>query len=208
MAETIDLKKLERKAYMSVFQDGLLDICAGIYFVLLGIIVTSGTYSIGIISYLLALAIWYAGKKYITTPRMGIVKFSKERKIGTRKDTWMVAGALAIAVLAIIFLWLSSAGMLGSITIPKGMGFVGVGGTMAFLLFMGAAIIRLKRGYAYAALALGVSIASVFTNITPRRLEEGLVFASIGAVMLVVGLVMLRQFLHKYPVPKMEATYG
>ena len=89
MAQDIDLKEIEKKAWTSNFQDGLMDILLGIY--LLGggmqafilyfflpypldhLLVSVTFYIIGIFIYILC-------KKYVVIPRIGVVKFGKSRK--------------------------------------------------------------------------------------------------------------------------------
>ena len=88
-----DLKEIERRAYMSYHQDGLLDIFAGLYvlgFGLglfmdvvwdfgMGVIILPG----GFIA--VAVSIWIAAKRRITMPRIGFVNF------GTRGATKLTA---------------------------------------------------------------------------------------------------------------------
>ena len=83
MSHTINLKELERKAFRSTFQDGLWDMYLGFLLLTMGMgpVLPSLNKSVMwtlvillMLSVLAWLAFW-AGKKFITTPRMGLVKF-------------------------------------------------------------------------------------------------------------------------------------
>ncbi|MFX1448787.1 MAG: hypothetical protein ACFFCG_11745, partial [Promethearchaeota archaeon] len=89
MAEKVDLKEMEKRAWKSNFQDGLWDIYFGLLIMgigfnwlggflglpeTMGVMVTLISWDIG------AMVIFILGKKFITTPRMGFVKFGQIRK--------------------------------------------------------------------------------------------------------------------------------
>ena len=88
MSHTISLKELEREAWKSVFQDGLWDIYLGLLLLAMAIgdllsdIGVPKAWYIAIYSTLLVLPTWvqWAGRRFITLPRMGRVKFGPKRK--------------------------------------------------------------------------------------------------------------------------------
>ena len=81
MDQKINLKELERKAFISYHQDGLVDIGLGL--IMLVSVLSSTLHEMGtsdsirqviyIPLMLLCPLIIYLGKKYITTPRLGYV---------------------------------------------------------------------------------------------------------------------------------------
>ena len=83
MGKEPNLKEIERKAYMSYHQDGLLDIFAGLYVLGfgLGIFVDlildfgMGMILMPAVFVSLALPLWIAAKRRITMPRIGFVNF-------------------------------------------------------------------------------------------------------------------------------------
>ncbi|MBT3339107.1 MAG: hypothetical protein HN560_08175 [Anaerolineae bacterium] len=88
MEENMDLKALEKKAWKTFFDDGLWDIYLGLLLALMGISAlldktalsegqSMGVY-IGLM--LIVMAAFFAGKKFITVPRMGHVKFGATRQ--------------------------------------------------------------------------------------------------------------------------------
>ena len=88
MLNNIDLKEIVKKAYRSTFQDGLWDIYLGILLINLNTLpwIVENYLSliqvamVGIIVTVVAMIIFFGGKKFITLPRMGLIKFVQERK--------------------------------------------------------------------------------------------------------------------------------
>ena len=77
---TTDSKDLERRAWRSVFQDGLWDIALGIMFLGVGLSTTLGlgrgwTYLEYAAAMALSIALIRIGKQRITLPRLGWVRF-------------------------------------------------------------------------------------------------------------------------------------
>jgi hypothetical protein len=80
MSTQLDLKELERKAFRSTYQDGLWDLYFGLIVVCMSIFVyrpAAGYSPVNIVLAMSAMAVAYAlfwaGKKFITLPRMGQV---------------------------------------------------------------------------------------------------------------------------------------
>ena len=88
MKDKIDLKKIESKAFTSSFQDGLLDILIGCFFLQFSIapLLTDIGFSdlmasvVFIPFYLFILIAFLLLKKYITNPRVGRFKPNPKRK--------------------------------------------------------------------------------------------------------------------------------
>ena len=88
MSKSIDWKALEGKAWRSVFQDGLWDIYLGN--ILLSFAVSAWldkkpiNDDLRMASYIgvmvLGMIVLYAGKRFVTSPRLGQVKFGAERQ--------------------------------------------------------------------------------------------------------------------------------
>jgi hypothetical protein len=200
MSLDLDMKEIERKAYMSYSEDGLVDIAIG--FVILGWGISLVLGPAGLITLLgpIALAMWYLGKRYLTIPRIGIIKPS--RKMAHRARN----GAIVLLLLGTITL----AGILLGIV---------VGGSdladyslaiLGLLLAAGICVIAFllnsNRLYVYAVLlfvafaggqALNDVISSVDTFIVSVILA--------GALILLSGAVVLVRFLRKYPLPVIGA---
>ena len=114
MSEQISLKEAERKVFKSTNQDGLLDILWGLY-LLLGnssAIILSNLGVEAPMKYAPMLAViaigsigLWAARKYITTPRIGMVKFSQWRKKKINLTRFVLAivllGTFALLLLTI-----------------------------------------------------------------------------------------------------------
>ncbi len=111
----IDLKAIERRAFRSTFQDGLWDIYLGLLLLLFGIALSllefgmsvEWIFVITIALCILSMGIFFGGKKLITVPRIGRVKFSQARKARTRKMTLLLVASFLLGVVLFI------AGILG-----------------------------------------------------------------------------------------------
>jgi hypothetical protein len=87
MTTQLNLKELERKAFRSTYQDGLWDVYFGLIVICMAVFVyrpVSGYSPLNIVLALCAIgmayALFWAGKKFITLPRMGQVEFGPQRK--------------------------------------------------------------------------------------------------------------------------------
>ncbi len=204
MSADVNLKETERKAWTSYFQDGLWDIYFGLMLLVVGIpallpdIFTSELRQIGAWVVLMGLAfvISWAGKRFITVPRLGHARFGRERK-AKQKKTAAVYGisVLAGVIVFLLFLaqstspsrgipWLGSAGLVA----------LGIGAWMMLIFGLGSYFMDFPRGYVIGALyVLGFSGTVLLHN--------PIMFIVAGTIILLTGLVVLIRFLHKYPIP-------
>ena len=106
MSTQLDLKEIERKAVRSTYQDGLLDICISLVvgsMALLMFNVAQDKLSLlyVVLAFLGVLAgqvVYWAGKKFITLPRMGQVKFGETRRQRTKSLTVILIMVVLIQV--------------------------------------------------------------------------------------------------------------
>jgi hypothetical protein len=196
-----NLKEIERRAYTSYHQDGLLDIIAGMYILGFGlgifmdmildfgfgVIIMPG----GLIA--VALPIWIAAKRKITIPRIGFVKF---RTGGTTKLTAIFVGLMVLGLGAFSVFTLATvqggSRMWLDLIFQNGMLIVGFGSLAVCLLF--GYSMGLKRLYAYGLLAVISLVIGHFM---------GIFFAYIlfvlGITVLATGFAVLINFVKKYP---------
>ncbi|UCF16086.1 MAG: hypothetical protein JSW59_01225, partial [Phycisphaerales bacterium] len=96
-----NLTDIEKKAYRSTFQDGIWDLFLGsilLTLAVLALLSNRGTPEsrqiiVGIVLQGAAVAFFIAGKKYVTVPRMGFVKFGRQRKGKIRKSHVVLLGS-------------------------------------------------------------------------------------------------------------------
>ncbi len=104
----ITLKDLERKAFRSTYQDGLWDMYFGLIVICMATFLhrpASGYSPFNIvlmsISLIGAYALFWAGKRFITLPRMGQVKFGEKR---ARRKRTMILVLVAVVLIQVVFL--------------------------------------------------------------------------------------------------------
>lgn len=211
MTKSIDIKQMEKMAWKSTFQDGLWDIYFGMIIMGIGfpwlggffglpetvdVIVTTMIWDIG------ALIILFLGKKYVTRPRMGFVKFGQIRK---KRNKYL---SLFIGMMVILTLTMFIFTILGmfQLQIPGiyvmlliGLLFI----TLPFSIL--AYFLQLKRLYLYALLGgLCLFLSELIQPIIGSPLYDVIPFGVVGLVIIITGLTLFIKFLGKYPLNKKE----
>jgi len=212
MKSNQDLKNLERKAYRSYFDDGIWDIAWGIW--LLGWAVTPFFDFLGIsrffaysIMFIPALILILC-KKYITVPRIGMVRFNPARR---RRKIYIFFVGVAILILTMLLYFLASTGNLkeslgsyGRLLLP-----LAEASTIFLILSALAFFIDFPRLYVYAAMfATGIIITEVIYPVTAEPWDALLGFGIYASGTICYGLFRLVRFMNKYPKPKMEISNG
>lgn len=200
-----DLNELERKAFRSVFQDGLWDIFIGFLFTQFAIAPflsergLSDFWSSAALFpiYMIVLAGVMVLKKYVVAPRLGMVQFSKKRKSKFKRLILMTNIILVIGIIAAVFFvdlsnlnikWLFPA-------------------TFSLMLLIGFSIaaymLDLVRFYIYGAMnSLAVVVGELLYKFAGAS-HHGfpVAFGVTSSIMILVGIVLLVNFLSKYPKP-------
>lgn len=209
MSAQLNLKEIERKAFRSTYQDGLLDIWISSVvgsMALVMFIVARDDFpwlylGLAVLGVCAGQLIFWAGKKFVTLPRMGQVKFGEIR----RKRSKTLALILAMVVLIQVGIVLLSAGVWAipacgeklqelfpdrSATdlLVAAVGALFVGPSMMVVAFFN----DFPRGY-YIALVLSMG---VFLEIW---LWQPLIQVSAAVLILIPGLIQFRRFLRHYP---------
>lgn len=208
MGEAINLKDLEKKAWRSTFEDGLIDIYLGVMFFGVGtgsaFEVIFGEFYNYIFMFLmvgLGIIILALGKKYITIPRVGFVKFGKQRKVRKAKSVLV----LLINFVFLLTLWVVMGVSPGSLKLEPPLGGLIVGLFMIIPLWAVAYFIQFKRLYFHAVLiGLTPFVTDVLEFFTNNVLSIILSFGILDSIIIATGVVFLVRFLKKYPIPKEE----
>ncbi len=212
MSQNINLKELERKAWTSYFQDGLWDIYLGL--LLLAMAVSALLSDVGFSESwgmtifigleVLAMLVLWVGKKLITVPRMGRVKFGPKRKA---KLNWVrVVLFISVLVGAGVFV----AGLAVRSNRPEWLNgtFVFPAAWMvnAMVVFsLGAYFLDFNRLYLIGVMyALAVPLDIMFRQFTDIDLSF-IAFGAPAMVILIIGLVVFTRFLRDYPLLPEEA---
>ena len=215
MSTKINLKELERKAWRSVFQDGLWDIYLGFLLLAMAIgdllsdigVPKVWHYAIYITLLLLSWLVLWVGKKTITVPRMGHVKFGPKGK--TRKKKAVLVGAISVLVLAVLFVVVLAMRSDPVEGLPIGLIVSVVYAVYMLVVFsLGAYFLEFSRLYLIGVLyAIPVPVDVMFNEFA--GIDLGFIaFAVPAAIILLVGTVLLIRFLHDYPVPAEVVSDG
>jgi hypothetical protein len=190
MVEDIKLKEIQRKVYMSFFQDGLWDIFLGLFILGWGLaILTELAYLVGAFFISIYFTVWGV-KKWFTYPRIGYARFSEtsRRRITTRFLILGVVVLLAGVMAGVVWgigarpQWLADYFPL----IFNGM--------LAAIVCFVAYWARVNRFYLYAVL---IFLGAVFHMWLAIRWEFG--FIGAGGIIVLIGVGILIMFIRKYP---------
>ena len=213
MSHTINLKELERKAFRSTFQDGLWDMYLGFLLLIMGMgpvlpaLNKSVVWTLVILlmlSVLAWLAFW-AGKKFITTPRMGLVRFGPQRKAKLKKTRAVLFLSALLGVITLVLRAMWNIEWAARIPVPAY-----IWAVQAIVVFgLGAYFLDVSRFYAYGVLyAIPVPVGIVLLQNTGLPGFMFLPFGVSGVVMVLIGAVLFIRFLREYPLPAVEASDG
>jgi len=207
-----NLKEIERKAYRSTFQDGIWDIFLGSLLLILAVgallsnigVPEGRNMIILVVLQVLVLLAFIAGKKCITVPRMGFVKFGPKRKRKIRKSRIILLGS----VLAGAVVFVAAALVIRSYPVgrPKLLLLLPAAwvANSVIVFSLLAYYLDCTRLYAYGLLfALPVPVDIVVKEFVGVNLSP-IAFAIPAIVMLVVGTMLLVRFLRDYPFPAKE----
>jgi hypothetical protein len=199
MSTELNLKDLERKAFRSFYQDGIWDIYFG--FCMLVLYLTSFMdvidskpvkYGLTMLLFVFASAFLILGKKFITVPRLGQVKFGPKRT----KRGWIMVGINLISLIVL-------AGGIYSFNQQNGLGLeweemwvpIGMGVWITFITALMAYFLDFDRLYVYAVLYGG-------TFTTVLLLDTPIMFLITSLIILIPGLVIFFRFLSETSLPE------
>lgn len=222
MDQQLSLKEAERKAFQMVFQDGLWDLYLGSVMLAMGVGPTlnatmrgtalSPSLILEIVGILigvwgLPLLLLWAGKRYITLPRLGLVEFGPAGKARKKKAQILMTVLLLMSVpLLLISIWYALNPPVPAVLtwlIPSI-----IWGVISVVVFsLGAYFLDFKRAYFYAWL-----FAAPFPLTNWLRESYALPFMTVyvifSAVMITTGGGLFVRFIRKYPVSEMEVIHG
>jgi len=205
MNEKIDLKALERKAYLTYHEDGLLDLGIGAVLAWIAMVALVELNFPFYLWYIIGVSIWTTAKKQITVPRIGYVIFRETRKGRGRR---------LITVFMLILTLIMVAGVLGlrAALATETPGWILVIRDYGDILFgavlLGGGLISVgyttcvNRFTRYGVAAFMLHVLNHFITVNPIWdiwQEMAPVNLLLGLVMLGNGYMLLRRFKKKYP---------
>ena len=198
MARNIDLKAIERKAYLSYHQDGLLEIFIGFFIAIFGLGMTTGLAYMGGIWAAVGIPIWASVKKAVTLPRMGFVDFGEERKRKVRKEKLFFVLFFTVTLVLGVGMFFLFQG--GSVQIREQMHRFPMA-PLGLIVAVGLASLTYWRGMRRFLVFAGAVLIAVFAG-PALGIPHPVYFALPGVLMLCSGLVLLFRFLRRYPKPE------
>ena len=206
MSEKIDLKKVEKQTYRFTFTDGIYDMAYGslIFFIAIAPILREILYPSYIIFLILPPSlIILLGTRFITVPRIGIVRFNQKRIKSRKKIGLLIAILFPITVVMVVLTYLGLYNIkVGGYIVP-----VGAGLFVLILLSLIAYIMDYPHFYLYAvSIGLGIPLATLLKPIFGDPLHYLISFGISGTLILLYGIVTLIKFIKKYPIPHEEIS--
>jgi hypothetical protein len=202
MSQNTNLKEIERKANL-YHGDGLLDIAIGLGILSFAIAMILDQTAFTGVWVVLWLPIMMSAKKSLTVSRMRHTDFRPAPNAQWKVKLVIVTVAGVVALLftlgLVVFTRNETIPALTAWIREYGLAIVGV--LLAGLLSLIAWATGAKRVYAYAALAVIAFASGQWFN-----LEFPLYLTVLGTVILLSGMVVLVQFMRKYPIPKDQQT--
>jgi hypothetical protein len=201
MSKKINMKEIERKAYTSYHQDGVIDITIAVVTLIFGAImlsaITLGEMSllggIGGISGILAISIYAGFKKLVTIPRIGYVKFPQQRAQRITAVT-VVLGLLAFVAGIVAFTQTTYQGTPAWLLFLIDNYMLTIGTAVAGLFLLGGYAFKTQRIYAYALLTFVMFVVGHFIHFPLYYY-----LTVLGSIILACGLVLMIRFVNKYP---------
>lgn len=211
--EQLNIKALEKKAFRSFFKDGIYDLFLGLILLSFGLPLILNEFGwmnyetitmpllIPLILNIGALLFFVFGKKYITIPRLGIAHFGKARKRKMKHVKMLLVISVLIGVI-IFFLSLFKVFPVGGATgIPLPFLIFGINALLVFSL--AAYFMDFTRLYLYAFLfAISLPLTFWLKRNTEIHYPSLWVFTFTAVPMLVIGCIVLIQFLTQFPIKK------
>ncbi len=206
----LNMKALEKKAFRSFFKDGIYDVFLGLILLSLGLpfilnefgwldyetmiwpLVFAFVLNIG------ALLFFVFGKKYITVPRLGLVRFGKGRKRKMRHVRLLLAFSVLVGVVT-FFLTLFKILPVGE---KSGIPAAGlIFGIQALIVFsLAAYFMDFTRLYLYAFLfAVSLPVTFWLKKNDFFAYPSLYVFLLTAGPMLVIGWILFIRFLRHFP---------
>ncbi len=206
MADKLSLKQLEAKAWKSVYNDGIWDIYLGLLLMTMAIntrIARTGlsegaVMGIYIAMTVVAMGVLFAGKRLITVPRLGRVKFGERRKIQIKRTRLILTASVLVGIIAFLVTvyvlkfrpaWFNFEVMIGTLWVVNVLAVFGLAGYW----------LQFRRLYLIGAMyAISVPLDMFVTK--TFDIDIALYTFGIPAlVILVVGTVVLVRFVRSTP---------
>jgi hypothetical protein len=191
------LSRLERSLYQSYWNDGLLDLWAGLGVLGIGLAWTVGWIVVAPAVPILLIVLWPAARRRWVEPRVGAVSLSRPRRRKERlKLVWSLQVGWPVLVLVLLGCWSAAVGRWApSQAMAPAIPLV----ILAAIAFGASLMLALPRFSAYSATMLLVGLAGVVV-----QWEPGPLIMVGGAVITAAGAARLTLFVRRKPVMEQD----
>lgn len=193
----LDLGQIERKAYLAVWDDGLIDLFVGVACVLMSVLWVFLDAVYGSLVAPVMVPLWAAARKHFSEPRIGVVKFGEER-VRTQNSRLLGLFGVGVTIFAIailLFVLRADDAATTSRNIDANLAAGLPAALLALPVALVAVIFDLKRFLAYALVLLVSAIPVIVLDLHP-----GWAFLPAGLAGIWQGAILLKRFRRKYSV--------
>lgn len=192
MTSDIELKQLEKKTWRAFYQDGLVDIGIGMILVVSMFCQLFNAARIFYALYIIPVVFHIIAQRIITRPRLGMVRFSKQRN---RKRHRLF---IIITTATVFLLILTMKGILQKIPVAPFL----IGAFILTLCSIMAFFLNLYRLYFYGVLfTLSFAASEIIIDRTGIIAKGAFAWLISGIIIISIGIWLLARFLRKYPIP-------
>lgn len=193
MTETMNIKKIEKKVYTMYHEDGIVDIFAGAWILMFGLlaIYTERVWFAGMFP-VYGLPLFVAIKKKVIVPRIGFMKFGRTQLSKIEKVFFSIH--LLVYSFGIIYYTRNTPSW---DIFFQNYSLLFFGAIVMLFFIVAVWTLGVCRFYAYAVLTMAVSVGGYVID---TDVSYGLFPVLLGVLIMSTGLLVLNQFLRKYPV--------
>lgn len=184
--------QLEQNLYRQYWDDGLLDLFAGVGVLGIGLFWIFDVVVGAAILPALLVPLWAPFREKITEPRMGLVEFSSRREQRTQKFLVNVflAGTGTFLLALLLYFYVRSNGLPANVTFIAGL----PAGLLGVLAVFGALLTGAYRFFIYGAWLVIAGLTCALAGTGP-----GAPMVVGGAAITFCAVVLLTRFIRKYP---------
>lgn len=215
MAEPLNLNQIERKAWKAYHQDGLMDIFLGMLMLAMAASAGMDRLDLSEVAHMgifiglevVAWAIMWAGKHFVTTPRLGRVKFGPKRKKRKLLTTFVLSASVIVGLVMFGLFATTDASVAGFVRQPYFMPLIWA---LNSLLVFGAMAYLLEYDRLYiVGVVYGIAIPVVELIRQIWHVDAGpWTFLAAGLIILAMGVTVFVRFVQTTPVPDKEDDYA